>query len=88
MKTIWKFPLGFNGKNCIEVPEGALLLAVDNQQEVPCLWFQVDDKVDKEKRYFSIYSTDHPMPDETCDHVGTFLMMGGQLVFHVFETLS
>lgn len=83
MKTIWKFVLQPECK--IEMPVGAELLSVHAQGDDICLWAKVDPSAAKEARSFVGFGTGHDVPDEPLAFVGTALMHGGSLVFHIFE---
>jgi hypothetical protein len=86
-KTIWKYDLEPDG-SVIEMPQGAKPLSVQMQGDGPCLWALVDPEAAKESRRFHVAGTGHPLPDNLGDHLGTFQMNGGALVFHVFELLD
>ncbi len=83
MKTIWKFIL--QPKIRIEVPCGAKILSVACQCDQICMWALVDPEAEKELRLFAVYGTGHKVPDNPGTFIGTVLMHGGSLVFHVFE---
>lgn len=83
--TIWKFPILVHDDQSIEMPRGADILWVDNQQGQPCIWARVNPYAPKEQRRIRIFGTGHPMPDELGDYVGTFMMKDGALVFHLYE---
>ena len=87
-ETIWKFPLESTGNQAILMPIGAKILHIDTQAALPCIWALVNPKKQKEPRHIEIYGTGHEIEcqkeKELC-HLGTYQMMGGSLVFHVFE---
>ena len=83
MKTAWKFIL--QPKTTVEIPDGAKILHIAQQREYLCMWALVDPEQPKVKRTFIVYGTGHDMPDDPGEFVGTALMDGGSLVFHVFE---
>jgi len=85
MKKIFKYTL--TPDCCLQVPEGATPLFVGNQKEEAQIWFLVDPSNKKEIRRLHIYGTGHEMPDNPGIYLGSFLMSGGSLVFHVFEKL-
>lgn len=87
MKTIWKFPLAVTDFQKIEMPKGAKVLAVQPQHDQVCLWAMVEPTNDKEERGFWIHGTGHQLKyaKHLGDHVGTFQLRDGALVFHVFE---
>jgi hypothetical protein len=87
MKTIWKYEAPISDPALtIEMPCGAQLLCVQMQHNSPCIWALVDSGEALEKRHFAWRGTGH-----RCDglkpigHVGTVQMLGGDLVFHLFE---
>ena len=87
MNTIWKFPFQVTDDFEIEMPVGAQFLHVDVQNDYsPCLWAIVDPKAPKEVRKFHLSGTGHPLNKKLtkANHVGSFFLRGGQLVFHLF----
>lgn len=82
---IWKWTLVTTDLQALQMPAGAKILSVQTQGENAQLWALCDDTTAKEVRHFAIYGTGNPMPDEPGIYVGTYQLMGGQLVFHVFE---
>jgi hypothetical protein len=87
MKTIWKFPLAVGAEIALEMPGGATVLDVQTQGEIPCVWALVDSTAPLTKRHFCVMGTGH-----NCDtlpanakHVGSFQLLGGALVFHLFD---
>ena len=71
----------------ILLPTGAHVLHVAEQNGQPHLWALVDPNAEPEERTFRIAGTGHKITahPELFDYVGTFQMLGGSLVFHVFE---
>ena len=90
MKTIWKFQLETTDKQSIEMPIGAVILSVQTQHDILCMWAMVDTEDVKETRFFEVFGTGHEVH---CDmgvmrkHIGTYQVSGGNLVFHLFERL-
>lgn len=91
MNRIYKYPLAVDDVQEIEMPSGAMVLTVQAQDEIPCIWALVDTSPDlvKTKRRFRTYGTGHPMEDleKFPRYVGTYQLRGGALVFHVFSNL-
>jgi hypothetical protein len=83
MKTIWKWKLG--PETTINMPHGAKLLAVQDQNGEPHLWAMVDPSAKTYPRTFRVYGTGHNMPDEPGQYVGTVQMREWAMVVHVFE---
>lgn len=86
MKKIWKFKL--EGQTCqkISMPEGAQVLTVQEQGGIPYLWAVCETDNPLADRHFLMYGTGHLMDIAVDKYIGTFQLMNGGLVFHVFET--
>lgn len=85
-KTVWKFALPLEDVAGVDMPQGAHVLHVAAQHEVPTLWALVDPNAPLERRYFRFAGTGHPIkPEHAGRFVGTFFMAGGSLVWHLFE---
>lgn len=87
MKAIWKFTLPAMSGAMVEMPQGAAVLCVQSQGDVPMIWAEVDTEAPKIKRRFFTYGTGHEMPpmsDDPRHYIGTFQISGGALVFHVY----
>ena len=87
MMRVYKYPLEIQDVVRVVMPKGAKVLTVQVQHGRPCLWAAVDpSQMDLEERLFRIAGTGHAIVDEIVnDYIDTFQMLGGQLVFHVFE---
>lgn len=86
--TVWKYALDLVEVQELSMPVGATVLHVDEQFGVPCMWALVDPDAEVETRRFGVVGTGHPAPALSDGrHVGTFLMRGGEFVWHVFEEL-
>lgn len=84
MATIWKFPIPIEDKFSIAMPRDAELLFVATQNEQGCIWARVVAEHSQEERTFLIRGTGHEVNTD-CKHVGSFILRGGALVFHLFE---
>lgn len=69
----------------IEMPQGAETLCVQMQGTQPCIWAKVDDAKPMENRMFHVRGTGHLLQENEGKYIGTFQMLGGSLIFHVFE---
>lgn len=89
MKTIWKYELNPGNPYVIGMPEGAEILTVQVQNNVPCIWAKVDTEAELEERIFYVFATGQEIDLDGQDvylaYIGTFQLNGGSLVFHVFE---
>jgi hypothetical protein len=85
--TIWKFQLETTGEQVVRMPDGAEVLCVQTQGGTPCLWALVDPTKELSCRRFRMFATGQPDIDPG-EYIGTFLTLGGTLVFHVFEVAA
>lgn len=85
--AVWKFPVWDGGDySDVDMPVGAQILTVQFQEgSGACIWALVDPQRSIERRRFRIAGTGHPINDPLLHYLGTFQMMGGALIFHVFE---
>lgn len=85
---IWKYELQITDMQQVEMPNGAELLSVANQDGCLCLWAKVDADKQVETRFIEIIGTGNPIAqDMGVDRkfIGTVLM--SPFVWHVFERL-
>lgn len=86
-KTIWKFPVTFDGP--IVLPADAQVLSVQMQHGIPTMWAIVDPdtatRYNRATKRLHIAGTGHELPDNLGRFIDTFQMEDGTLVFHVFE---
>ena len=89
MLTIYKYPVPVEDSFTLDLPEGFRVLAIQEQHGAPQLWAMVDADGKKQPEQFALRGTGH-----NCDglgfaeHVGTFQLSSGALVFHVFHLRS
>ena len=86
MDTIWKFELEIIDEQMVEMPEGAIILAVQAQYDKPWLWARVNPHAKPTQRKIMTHGTGHEVPETTGSHLGTYQIQGGRYVFHVFES--
>jgi len=82
MRKIWKFTISEQTR--ILVPEGSEILDFQLQKGKPQIWLMVDEEKPTVTRNFEIFGTDRDVPDEA-QYIGTFQLLLGELVFHLFE---
>ena len=83
---IWKYELQVTDMQPVEMPKGAELLSVANQNGTLCLWAKVDADKERETRHIEIIGTGNPIPqDMGVDRrfIGTAVV--NPFVWHVFE---
>ena len=69
------------------MPQGAEILTVQTQGQIPCLWALVDPEAPTELRIIELYGTGDPFHEgsKPRKYIGTCQIKGGESVFHVFE---
>ena len=85
MKRVYKYEVPINDRCAIMMPVGARLLHLAEQDGAPCLWALVDPVAPVEARHFRLAGTGHDVDCHILAYVGTVLLRGGALVFHLFE---
>lgn len=89
-KTIWKYVL-IPQKLTISVPEGATILTAREQDGDICIWAEVYPDMPLEVKAFEVFGTGHDIPiDMGIDrkYIGTAIIRGGSLVYHVYERIN
>ena len=88
MKTVWKYELDIvDEPQNRPMPHGASLLAVAVQGDRLCVWAEVNPRYKLQDRWFVVEGTGHPLRN-AADYVGSALMAGGALVWHVYELVT
>ena len=92
MITVHKYELQPQLMQTIRTRRDVQLLHADTQgPNKVMLWAKVDTDAPQESRRIVLVGTGHPMPGKKDgltiepEHVGSFLMHGGMLVWHVFD---
>lgn len=91
MSVIWKFLLEVKDRQGVRMPEQSKILKVDAQQGKPCLWAVVPDptKYVQEVRKIVTIGTGHEFEvDDDLECIGSYQIVGGDFVGHVFEDVS
>jgi hypothetical protein len=87
-QRIYKYELELTDHQNIQLPIGAEILTVGNQNELVCLWALIDPVAEKEFRQIEIFGTGMPILSDmgtSREYISTFQMDGGKLVLHAFE---
>ena len=85
---VWKYQLN-PGVTRLQMPMDAKVLHVEVQHGQPQLWALVQPTNEIRDRDFFVVGTGHPFQEYLQpSHVGTFMLEGGALVFHVFESMD
>jgi len=70
------------------MPNGAKILHVAEQAGLVCIWAQCDPDAPDVPREIMAYGTGHPMPDHPGRYIGSFMLGGGEFIFHAYEPES
>lgn len=84
--VIWKYELEIKDLQHVDMPYGAKILSVANQNGNLCMWASVDPSAEKMWRFVEIIGTGHLIPTDLNGErifIGTVVI--GSLVWHVFE---
>lgn len=85
-KAVWKFPLVATDKQAVTMPGDPDLLYVAEQNGTICLWARIEPDAPERQRHIRIAGTGHLLEDDSdAIHVGSVMMHGGALVFHIFD---
>ena len=85
-KSIWKYTLDVTDEQSVVLPSGSRLLTVQVQNEIPTIWAEVDtEALDRERYTLRTYGTGHWVDDDPGVYLGTYQLMEGRLVFHVYH---
>lgn len=84
MRAIWKYQI-HGPRVTLEMPEGAKILSLQVQHNIPTLWVMVEPYAAKDSRTFRAVPTGGEFDAEGLTYIGTFQMNDGTLVFHILE---
>lgn len=84
VRSVWKFEIPVTDEFTLTMPKSAQPLYVAVQGDKPWLWALVDPGAEREERTFYVHGTGHPVTPGA-DHVGSFLLLDGRFVGHVFQ---
>jgi hypothetical protein len=85
-RTIHKFTFEIADDFSVRIPEGARLLSVQVQHDIPQIWALVNTEAPNVIRRFALRGTGHDCEGlASADFVGTFQLGCGALVFHLFD---
>jgi len=86
--TVWKYPLEILNKQTILVPTGSKYLSLIEQNDIPTLYFLVNDGEEvMETISISMRGTGHPVEREMSKasrYIGTVNTYNGRLVWHIW----
>jgi hypothetical protein len=86
IRKIFKYEVLGNGYPIL-IPEGGHVLSAQIQDDKIMIWVLVNPTNPLVSRYFEYYGTGEEIYTNTMQFIGTVLMKGGSLVWHVFEKI-
>lgn len=84
MRKVFKYELELTDLQFIDTFAGWKPLSVQVQGEAVCLWAEVDDEEPQARYQVFVHGTGHELHPTAEVFVGTFQLMAGGLIFHVF----
>lgn len=85
MFAVYKYEISATDDFTLDLPVGARFLSVQVQYGTPVLYALVLPTNARQTRRFRLAGTGHPIANPSeLDFVGTFMVSGGSLVFHLF----
>lgn len=89
MNTIWKYELGITDVQEINLPSKHEILALQVQNNIPCLWVLVDTEAPRHNITIITKGTGNPITHDRSqlEYIGT-CQYRYSLVFHVFKLVS
>lgn len=90
MLKVYKYPVPMGDYFEVELPRGAQVLKVEDQDGHPRLWALVDPTAPHTIRRFRFAGTGHPISDPSSNlrFINTFQIAAGALIFHIFEVVT
>jgi len=88
-RAIHKYELRPITEQTVSMPGSARILCVQVQRDTPCLWALVDTDKELFDRTIITLNTGQEIepPGFEGEYIGTYQLMGGTLVKHVYEKL-
>jgi hypothetical protein len=87
MAKVFKYKLEPTNEQQILIPEGGKILHIDVQRGMPCIWAMVDPDMHSEPVTIYTYGTGHEIDEKGLLYIGSYQLLGGDIVFHVFRDL-
>ena len=82
--AVWKYEIQVEDEFTVEMPRLAQVIHVAVQDNRPCMWALVNPAQPPTTRTFHVHGTGHRV-DPQMVHLGSFLLLGGNFVGHLFE---
>jgi len=87
---IFKYTFDVNDLIEIEMPLNAIILSVQTQRGIPCIWAIVNPNAPLERRELVCIGTGHPINIDIYKYkyIGTFQLFDGDMICHLFENTN
>lgn len=87
MHNVFKYTIPVEDYFSLNLPKGAKILTVQEQNNEPQIWALVEGSQPDETRNFRLSGTGHPIKEDPgiLEYIGTFQLVGGGFIGHVFE---
>jgi hypothetical protein len=85
MKRIFKYPIPIADEFILPLTLFAEILTVQMQKSEPQMWVLIDPDEPKYERKFHLYGTGMTITNDSHVYLGSFQMLGGDLIYHLFE---
>ena len=83
---VFKYPVPVTDEFELTMHDGSAILTVQVQNDNPQLWALCDETAPLVRRRFRLAGTGDPIEDaDHLEYIGTFQILGGRFVSHLFE---
>lgn len=89
METVYKYKIELQDEQIVKLPRGVKILNVDTQDSEIFIWALVDTERDLREIKILIRGTGHEII--SCinkKYIGTIQLLGGKLIYHIFEIID
>jgi len=92
MREVWKFPIQHPGRRDgsfpVVMPHDSKILSIQIQKGEPVMWALVETSNRLETRVFQTFGTGHELPADEMVYRGTYQLIDGAFVGHLFEIME
>lgn len=87
MNKVFKYPVPVEDRFSLDLPQGARILTVQEQNSKPQIWAIVNPENPTEIRNFRLAGAGHPIEEneKNLSYIGTFQLYNGNFIGHLFE---
>ena len=88
MKKIFKYPIPVADEFFLQLTLFAEILTVQMQKSEPMLWVLLNPDEPNWERKFNLYGTGMTISADAHNYIGSFQMLNGALIYHLFEVVD